>query len=57
MSAFQAFRSVLDLQHIVYSREDVLIATTSFSTYELDGFSKVKPNPKGFSSVMIVTFN
>lgn len=57
MSASQAFRSVLDSQHIVYSREDVLIATASFSTYELDGFFKVRPNLESFSSIIIVTFN
>lgn len=57
MSASQAFRSVLDSQRTVYSREDVLIATASFSTYELDGFFKVRPNLESFSSIVIVTFN
>lgn len=57
MSASQAFRSVLGSQQIVYSREDVLIATASFSTYELDGFFKVRPNLKSASSIITVTFS
>jgi len=57
MSASQAFRSVLDSQCTIYSREDVLIAAAPFSTYEPDGFFKVRPNLESFSSIVIVTFN
>lgn len=35
----------------------MLIVTASFSTYELDGFFKVRPNLESFSSIVMVTFS